>query len=210
LAPGLNIVPVPNGVTIGTEPPSFSERTDSVAVFHGTMDYPPNEQSALFIAREIAPRAPGVRFDIVGRGNSTILNRLVTKSSNIRIVGTVPISNEVLRSARFGVYPVLSRTGIQNKILEAWANGLPVITTMNALNVFRAYDNSALGAAICARSGQDFVNAMKALEMNQKMCIDIIRCGRELTLRYFNWPCVSAQLLSVFINCYPVNRVIPF
>jgi glycosyltransferase involved in cell wall biosynthesis len=198
--PELNIVAVPNGVTADTVPPLVSERTDAVALFHGALDYPPNEKSALYIVKEIAPHVPLVRFDIVGRGISESLQRSAGQQKNVRIVGAVPVMADVLRAARFGVYPVLTRTGIQNKLLEAWAHGLPVITTRRALDVIRAYDQGAETSALCALSGAEFTDAIRTLENNPQLCSEMALRGRELVLRSFDWSAVAARLASLCMN----------
>ena len=197
LVPGLESISVPNGVDAGNAPPSFAERSTANAVFHGTLDYPPNEKSALFIAEEIAPLVPETRFDIVGRGRSDQLKRSLRKNPNVRIVGAVPSIAEILRAARFGVYPVITRTGIQNKVLEAWAHGLPVITTRRGLDVFRAFDRGVERAAICAESGKDFAAAMRALESNRQLAEELARFGRELVIRSFDWSSVGMQLSRI-------------
>ena len=198
--PQLNIMAVPNGVTADQIPPSVSQRTDAVALFHGALDYPPNEKSALYIVKEIAPHIPLIRFDIVGRGNSEALLRSAGQQANVRIVGAVPVMADVLRAARFGVYPVLTRTGIQNKLLEAWAHGLPVITTRSALDVIRAYDTDAENSALCALSGAEFADAIRTLDNNPQLCADMAHRGRELVLRSFDWSAVSARLSAICMD----------
>jgi len=100
--------------------------------FVGIMDYAPNIAAALFFAEEILPklaRAHGeAHFTIVGGRPSARISALA-RQGNITVTGYVDDVRPYLAKASAVVVPLAIARGIQNKILEAMAAGIPVITS---------------------------------------------------------------------------------
>jgi sugar transferase (PEP-CTERM/EpsH1 system associated) len=105
-------------------------------VFTGAMDYYPNVDAVTFFAREILPAVrsavPDARFLIVGSNPSPQV-RLLAKLHGVMVSGTVKDVRPFLADAGVAVVPTRISQGIQNKILEALASGLPVVATRAAL-----------------------------------------------------------------------------
>jgi hypothetical protein len=98
-------------------------------IFTGSMDYFPNVDAATFFCREVFPAVraalPQVRFVIAGR-NPTRVVRQLSSEPGISVTGSVPDIRPNLRGAAVAVAPLRVARGVQNKILEAMAMGLPV------------------------------------------------------------------------------------
>lgn len=91
-------------------------------VFHGRASYAANQSAVQYIRRHIAPRTPHWEFLVFGEGwlSSRVEPMLfMGYQSDLRL----------LRSADIGVFPMQASVGIQNKVLEALAAGLPVLVT---------------------------------------------------------------------------------
>jgi glycosyltransferase involved in cell wall biosynthesis len=134
--PAARVEVIPNGVdTVSFAPDSSVARFPGLVVFHGTMNFPPNVQAALFLAREVMPlvqmRVPGARLRLVGRGPVSQLRDLA--GPKVEITGTVPDVRPWLLQAEVAVCPMRRGTGIKNKLLEAGALGLPIVATRSAL-----------------------------------------------------------------------------
>jgi sugar transferase (PEP-CTERM/EpsH1 system associated) len=103
-----------------------------IIVFTGAMDYFPNVDAVGYFCREILPLvcavSPRAEFHIVGR-NPTQEVRQLAKQSNVIVTGTVPDIRPYLAQARVAVAPFRMARGVQNKILEAMAMGVPVVGT---------------------------------------------------------------------------------
>jgi glycosyltransferase involved in cell wall biosynthesis len=122
---------VPNGVdTAYWRRTSPSLGRDEV-VFTGAMDYPPNVDAALVLIREVMPavrgRRPAACLSIVGRDPVAALRR--EASSVVRVTGTVPDMRPYLEAAAVFAAPLRFGVGMQNKIVEAMAMEVPVVTT---------------------------------------------------------------------------------
>ena len=131
LAPQADVRVVPNGVDVArfhaVQPPSSAP----VAVFTGVMDYPPNIEAAVWLAREVWPHVlaarPEARLQIVGASPAPGVRALA--GAAVEVTGMVPDTRPYLWGASVAVAPLHTARGIQNKVLEAVAAGLPVVVT---------------------------------------------------------------------------------
>ena len=101
-------------------------------VFVGVMDYPPNVEAVDFFANHIWSRIREVyknaRFIIVGaRPAKSVLG--LARIPGIEVTGYVNDVRPYLAAATISVAPLGVARGVQNKILEAMAAGVPVLTT---------------------------------------------------------------------------------
>jgi glycosyltransferase involved in cell wall biosynthesis len=101
-------------------------------VFVGQMDYRPNVDAVCYFADEILPvirqTKSDLKFVVVGR-NPTRALRGLGERPGIIVTGTVPEVAPYLQGAIAAVAPFRICQGVQNKILEALAIGLPVVAT---------------------------------------------------------------------------------
>jgi glycosyltransferase involved in cell wall biosynthesis len=137
LDPTLNIRVIPNGVDGERFAPRPSVARDpNLVLFTGVMSYAPNITAAEFLARRVMPRVravrPGARLAIVGRAPAENV-RALGSLDGIDVVGEVPDMTTWLNRGRVYACPMLSGTGIKNKLLEALSTGLPAVATPRAL-----------------------------------------------------------------------------
>lgn len=101
-------------------------------LFVGKMDYEPNVLAVEFFAREVLPlvrrNEPACRFVIAGASPSERV-RALDSLDGVDVTGFVPSLTPYYARAALVVAPMLSGSGIQNKILQAMAYGCPVLTT---------------------------------------------------------------------------------
>ncbi len=134
-APWAPTTVIPNGVDLDYFSPPPIPSADPTIIFTGAMDYFPNIDAIAYFSQEIFPRicqkVPGARLFIVGKNPSARVRRLTTMPG-VRVTGTVQDVRPFLRQASLAVAPLRVARGIQNKILEAMAMGLPVVATSKA------------------------------------------------------------------------------
>ncbi|MEO8594663.1 MAG: glycosyltransferase family 4 protein [Candidatus Solibacter sp.] len=184
IAPGARVTVYPNSLPPTPLPP---RENDEAIVFSGNMEYHPNTTAVRFFRREIWPllreRCPNLVWRLVGK-NPGAIERLVSGDSRIEVIGPVPDAVCELARSRVAVVPLLTGSGTRLKILEAWAAGVPVVST-------------TLGAeGLPVRSGDTLLLADApetfAAEVTRLLtCTDLRRkigdAGRLLLEKEFTW-----------------------
>lgn len=140
----------PQLATRNSQPPStlHPPPPNHVLLFTGAMDYYANIDGVVWFAKEIFPlikgEIPEIEFYIVG-SNPTEEVKALSNNDGIKVTGYVSDTREYLKKGTVAVVPLRIARGIQNKVLEAMAMGLPVVTTSQALE------------GICAEAQRDVV-----------------------------------------------------
>lgn len=131
-APAAKIRIVRNGIDLAAFGPRFDPSPDPVVVFCGVMNYAPNAEGAIWFAREVWPAVkvacPDARFVIVG-ARPTAQVRALASDPSIKVVGAVPEVQPYLWQSAVSVAPIHMARGLQNKVLEGLAAGLPTVVT---------------------------------------------------------------------------------
>ena len=130
---GSNIRVIPNGVDVERFARPAQMTREPIVVFTGVMDYAPNEQGAIWLAKKVWPVVrrlkPNARLLLVGSNPTKHLRHLVVEDGSIQVTGTVPDVRPYLWRAAVAVAPLHTSRGLQNKVLEAVAAGLPCVVT---------------------------------------------------------------------------------
>lgn len=133
------ITVVPNGVDGSYFKPMDVPREFDV-VFVGNMSYPPNIQAALTLVNDILPivRAslPRCRVRIAGADPPARVRALASEA--VSVTGWVDDIRACYASARVFAAPMETGTGLQNKLLEAMAMGIPCVASPLAGNALNA------------------------------------------------------------------------
>jgi sugar transferase (PEP-CTERM/EpsH1 system associated) len=133
--PGAHSIVMRNGVDLAFYRPQPERAEPGHLVFVGVMDYLPNIDGCTWFVREILPRLrarfPAARLSIVGsRPTPEVL--ALGREPGVAVTGFVEDPREWLARASVSVAPLRIARGIQNKVLEALAMGLPVVGTTSA------------------------------------------------------------------------------
>jgi len=124
----------PNGVDCAkyAQLPTGRTAAPPAILFIGTMSWPANVQAVRFLASVVLPeiqrRIPDATLTIVGRDPGPDVLRLA-REPDVAVAGNVPDILPFLRNARMLAVPLESGGGTRLKILEAFAAGLPVVST---------------------------------------------------------------------------------
>lgn len=178
----------------------FFEAKDNVKnfdlVFTGNMSYPPNVAASLYIINEILPLFSSTKKLLIS-GVTPVKSITKLASKNIVITGWVEDIRESYLNAKIFVAPMFIGTGLQNKLLEAMALGIPCITTTLA--------NTALGATpnemiLIANTPLEFKNQIEILLNDQNRYETIKSNGKLFVKNYFSWESQNEQLTNLIVN----------
>jgi len=128
-----HVAVVENGVDATYFSPGDSEREPGQILFLGSLDWRPNLDAVNQLLDKVFPAVravePSARLCIVGRNPPEALQRRVGAISGVELHAGVPdVRPYVARSALL-VVPLRIGGGSRLKILEAFAAGLPVVST---------------------------------------------------------------------------------
>jgi len=183
-APGACVTVYPNAVPL---PPLPAPVREQVVVFSGNLEYHPNQSAVRFFRREIWPllreRWPKLVWRLVGK-NAHGVRAWTGGDSRIEVRGPVPDAIEELARAQVAVAPILAGSGTRLKILEAWAAGLPVVSTGLGAEGLLAEDGQHL---LLADTAAEFAEAVSRLLESEGLRHELGCAGRRLLEDQFTW-----------------------
>jgi glycosyltransferase involved in cell wall biosynthesis len=184
IAPGTRVTVYPNALPLTPLPPRANE--DAI-VFSGNMEYHPNISAVRFFRREVWPllreRWPGLVWRLIGKNPETV-RRFTAGDARIQVEGQVDDAIRELARAKVAVVPVLAGSGTRLKILEAWAAGLPVVSTTLGAEGLGASDGESL---LLADGGPAFAEAVSRLLACSDLRERLGMAGRLLLEKEFTW-----------------------
>jgi glycosyltransferase involved in cell wall biosynthesis len=138
---------------------------------------------------------PQTKLQLVGKDPTAAIRRLAERDNRIEVSGYVPDMRDYLRVASLAIAPLVYGAGIQNKVLEAMACGIPVAASSQAV--------SALGAVpgrdvLVADEPQEIAAAALKLLENPPLNSQIGANGRAYVERHHDWNSIAAQLENIY------------
>jgi sugar transferase (PEP-CTERM/EpsH1 system associated) len=201
IAPGANVYALPNGVNAEYFKPEAGSSTagqvPEAVIFTGDMSYFPNEEAVVFFAREVLPlirrEIAGIRFLIVGRNPGRKVREL-QKTEGVEVTGFVPDVRTWLAKAQVAVAPFTIAAGIQNKILEAMAYGLPVVATPRAAQGLlpRVADRVHTG-----NTPEELASKVLVLVRDRQFAQRTGLDGRHAVMQDYSWDSALDRLLEL-------------
>lgn len=182
-----DIAVVPNGVDVKRIPFTSNPREPEEILFVGNMGYGPNEEAALFLAKEVYSRVqmfvPGVRLTIVGARPGRRIRRLA-RLPGVTVTGYVESVVPYLSRATVGVYPIMTGSGMQNKVLESMAAGLPVVATPFVLRGIEATPGEHL---VVGRTSEEIAEQVITLLGDADGRLRFAERARRFVERRYTW-----------------------
>lgn len=184
-----NIIVNPNGVSKDI---IFSNRRKESkrVLFWGNLGYFANQMAVAYLNNNLAPL-----FKTLGIGISVIGPNANNKQSlqNINMTGYVEDLNQELSNCFAAVFPIFYSTGIQNKVLEAIAAGIPLIITENiARPLGLVHENHCL----IAKRPEEFYEALKRLQNDTSFAQRLAQCAYTEILPTYSWDHLSENLIK--------------
>ena len=178
---------IQNGIDLKYYQPASITAASRDIVFTGAMDYFPNVDAVTYFARDIFPiirrTFPDARFVIVGSRPGPRVLKLGALPGVI-VTGTVPDVRPYLAAARVGVTPLRISQGIQNKVLEALAVGLPVVASPAAAAALSQLKDVPLRIA---RDTASFVRFVEDYLASPPLTAEQVRCCRQQLQTHYDW-----------------------
>lgn len=169
-------------------------------LFTGVMDYFPNEQAVIWFAEDVWPlviaKYPQAQFIIAGMLPSKKVQALA-EIKGVVVTGFIEDILPYYQNADIMVAPFKVARGIQNKVLQGMASGLPVISSAAGAAGISCTDGVNI---LIAKTPEDYINAAVELLSNKLSYNNIQKAGRDLVVKHYSWDAKNAKLENILMG----------
>lgn len=195
-----NLKVIGNGVDLAAfRPPEHPRQPGGTTLlFSGVMDYLPNENAMQWFVEYVWPRLtkvhPDMRLVIAGMNPSQAILDMAT-DDRITVTGYVDDMLACYHEASIFVAPFQIARGVQNKILQAFACGLPVVTTAVGAEGIDCVDGQHY---LLAADPEQFIEQISKLVDDRSCYSHISDNALKLVNDQFTWDASNRKLFKLF------------
>jgi sugar transferase (PEP-CTERM/EpsH1 system associated) len=175
---------IPNGIDTDFFHPMENHKTMYDLVFVGNLSYAPNIDAMRWFATHVLSREPQWRLLIAGANPSSAFIQSLKKYPNIDVEGWQPDIRSAYSKGTIFIAPMQIGTGMQNKLLEAMAMGLPCVTTPLASEALEVTPGHEL---LVGRTAEELTAHIKYLLNNPNDAKIIGEQGRKMVSNTYSW-----------------------
>jgi len=191
----------PNGVDADHFAPSGEDYEPETIAFVGRMDYYPNQECMFDFCTNTLPllktHRPSIRLTIIGADPSPAV-RALGDIPGVTVTGSVPDVRPFVRRAALMVAPLNIARGTQNKILEAMASGVPVVTSKIAAG---GVDAVAGEHFLVASTPAEYAASIERIVGDRALRARLATAGRERMLSHHAWDRSMRRLDAIIDRC---------
>lgn len=191
---------IPIGVDTDALKP-VQRRTNSMRILAlGSLNYPPNADGIRWFMREVFPlvlqQEPKATLTVVGKAPPADFARLAAKyPDKIRITGYVTELTPIMEECAIMVVPLRAASGMRVRILEAFARGMPVVTTAIGLEGINAQHEKQI---LVADDRHDFSRMTVRLLHDVELQERLAQNGRMLAEKRYDWRVALKKIDAVY------------
>jgi glycosyltransferase involved in cell wall biosynthesis len=196
--PNISVIPI----AVDTEKLQPIERksASSNILTLGTLHYPPNADGIRWFTQEVFPliqqQEPKASLTIIGKNPPADFYRFAPKEpDSITITGYIPDLVPYFEQAALMVIPVRAGGGMRVRILEAFAQSIPVVTTTIGLEGIDALPGEDV---LVADTPTDFAEAVLRLLRDTSLQTQLGINGRHLAESRYDWHVVLKKMDAVY------------
>ncbi|HKM51797.1 MAG TPA: glycosyltransferase family 4 protein [Isosphaeraceae bacterium] len=196
-----HVAVVENGVDTAFFRPDRSLREQGLLLFLGSLDWRPNldavDQLLSTIFPAVRAQEPRARLCLVGRHPPEALRRRVASAPGVELHASVPDVRPFLARSMLLVVPLRIGGGSRLKILEAFAAGLPVISTRIGAEGLKVQSGVHLAVVEnVAGMADPIVSLLKDPERRSSLAGE----GRSLVEAHYKWQRLADQLERIWTS----------
>lgn len=197
--PGLNVSIVPNGVDCKFFGEKVIDKSKTpVVLYLGNFTWLQNREAVSILVEKIWPiikaRMPSAKLWIIGKDAIKFFPKLTSVDIRVEEVSDV---RKIYQQASVLVAPIYGGGGTRYKNFEAFASGLPVITTSIGIRGTEAVD----GVDVIIRDKpEEIASAAVDLLSNQKLYLKIAENAKKMVCGKYDWDPIARKLSDIYEN----------
>jgi glycosyltransferase involved in cell wall biosynthesis len=184
MAPDARVIVYPNSIPYVALP---NMKKAEAIVFSGNLEYHPNQSAIAYFHKNMWPalrlRWPKLIWRLIGRNHENVKLHL-NGDDRIEVIGPVGDAISALAEAKIAVAPLLAGSGTRVKIIEAWAAGLPVVSTSIGAEGLPCQPGRHF---LLADTPEVFCDAISCLLQSEELRAQLGASGRKLYEEQFTW-----------------------
>jgi polysaccharide biosynthesis protein PslH len=198
IAPASRFVVIENGVDVDYFKP-MSPTAGRSLIFAGRLDQYSNRASILFFVREIWPLVrrdyPDAVIHILGSNPPEALMAAARIDPAIRVHGFVPDVRPFFRDASVVVCPIRDGGGTRIKVLDALAQGMPIVSTTIGCEGIEAVPGRDV---LVADTPAEFAKHIARIFEDPELRLSLARNGRALAEQVYSWDRIATNLVRAY------------
>lgn len=191
-----------NGVDLDSFTPKDSDKEKIDMLFTGKLDLWANYLMINTIVKEILPgvrkKMPDIKFNIVGANPTNSI--LALQNEFINVYSNVPSMVPYLQKASIFIHPHQGGSGIQNKLLEAMACGIPVVTSPTGVQGIEATHGIDV---MIGRDSEEMIRYTIKILTDKAFAEYIGNNARQLMIDTHSWKHIFDEIDSI------MNKLLP-
>lgn len=181
-------------------PPSARHGFD--IIFVGKIDFFPNRDGVEWFACEVLPLLPkAYSLKVIGDCSKKLKAKLM-KIERVQVTGRVESIEAEVINGIVAIAPMRVATGVQNKVLEYFALGLPVISSED---VSAGLLNWPTPTHIIAKSATEWANEILKLASDEIKMNNLALNARNYVEKMHNWVEIGDQYLKFVSLISPLS-----
>jgi glycosyltransferase involved in cell wall biosynthesis len=189
---------LPNGVDLERFHPLASATPGDTVLFTGKMSYHANEAAALRLVTRIMPlvwrRRPEAKVVIAGKDPGPEIRQLA-RDARVSVTGYVQDLRPAFWNAAVVAAPLVYGAGIQNKVLEAMACGVPVVASPQACEALAAVAGEDV---LIGSTDEAMASDLVALLEDRSRREHVGMRGRAYVEAHHDWTRLARRLVAVY------------
>jgi len=184
-----SVLTLGNGMDTELFTPAINDPSNEAPVFlfTGVMDYKPNVDAVVWFVEQIWSGVlgtyPKAHFIIAGMNPSALVKELA-KVTGVEVTGFVEEILPYYHQSDYFVAPFRLARGVQNKVLQAFACGLPVISTPMGAEGIECVEGRDI---LVANTPSEFLGCIKRLEDELELKTSIKENALRLIHEKYSW-----------------------
>ncbi|MBI2011818.1 glycosyltransferase family 4 protein [Candidatus Daviesbacteria bacterium] len=195
--PNLKVDIVPNGVDSKYFSKKVTDRSsDPIILYVGNFTWLQNREAVQVLVNDVWPlikeKLSKAKLWIVGKSAKNFFPNIESESIKVEEVKDI---REAYQKATLLVAPIYGGGGTRYKNFEAFASGLPVVTTSIGIRGTDAHDGKEV---VIRDSPKDIAKAVVALINDKKLYGHIAQNARRMVSQMYDWNPIALRLSNIY------------